>query len=125
MCGEGLRLLALQRAGHRDRHSRDKQAAIFESFVQAAGSSGRHYSGTGLGLTISKRLVEMMGGRIWVESTLGQGSTFHFNVRLGLATSSKAAAPVMPSSLANLRVLAVDDNATNRRILEEMLGVGG
>ena len=99
----------------------EKQAAIFESFVQAAGSSGRHYSGTGLGLTISKRLVEMMGGRIWVESTLGQGSTFQFNVRLGLATSSKAAAPVMPSSLANLRVLAVDDNATNRRILEEML----
>ena len=99
----------------------EKETVIFESFTQADPSNGRHYSGSGLGLTISKRLVEMMGGHIWVESTLGQGSTFHFTVRLGLARPSNVAGPVLPSRLANLRVLAVDDNATNRRILEEML----
>ena len=99
----------------------DKQAAIFESFIQVDGSVGRHYQGTGLGLTISKRLVEMMGGRIWVESTLGEGSTFHFTVRLGMAKSVEEVGSVLPSRLAGLRVLAVDDNATNRRIMEEML----
>jgi len=99
----------------------DKQAMIFESFIQVDGSAGRHYQGTGLGLTISKRLVEMMGGRIWVESTLRQGSTFHFTMRLGVAKSVDEVGSVLPSRLADLRVLAVDDNATNRRILEEMM----
>jgi len=99
----------------------DKQAVIFDSFIQVDGSAGRHYQGTGLGLTISKRLVEMMRGRIWVESTLRQGSTFHFSVRLGVAKSVDEVESVLPSRLAELRVLAVDDNATNRRILEEMM----
>ena len=99
----------------------EKRAVIFESFTQADSSTARHYGGTGLGLTISKRLVEMMGGRIWVESVSGQGSTFHFTVRLGVAESLGWARPALPASLADLRVLVVDDNATNRRILEEML----
>ncbi len=101
--------------------SAEKQAIIFESFTQADSSTARHYGGTGLGLTISKRLVEMMGGRIWVESVPGHGSTFHFTVRLGVADPGGLAGPALPASLADLRVLVVDDNATNRRILEEIL----
>jgi PAS domain S-box-containing protein len=101
---------------------KDKHRVIFHAFVQADGSMTRKYGGTGLGLAISSQLVEMMGGKIWMESEPGKGSTFHFTVRLGLQTRSrKKPRPVQPKVLHNLRVLVVDDNATNRSILREML----
>jgi len=99
-----------------------KQRSIFEAFTQADASMTRTHGGTGLGLTISTRLVGMMGGRIWVESEPGLGSTFRFTARFTLSKTSRAAyEPVELEMLRDLAVLIVDDNATNRRILEEML----
>ncbi len=100
----------------------EKQTAIFEMFEQADTSMTRRYGGTGLGLAIASRLVELMGGRIWVESASGKGSRFHFITRLDLAKlESVEATPAEPGCIHGMRVLVVDDNATNRRILEEIL----
>ncbi|MCS6859992.1 MAG: response regulator [Abditibacteriales bacterium] len=100
----------------------EKQRTIFEAFTQADSSTTRKYGGTGLGLTIASQLVNMMGGKIWVESEVGKGSTFCFTARFGLSTSERCNVPPLERShLSDLRALIVDDNATNRRILEEML----
>jgi signal transduction histidine kinase/CheY-like chemotaxis protein len=100
----------------------DRQEAVFEAFTQADNSTTRKYGGTGLGLTITSRLVTLMGGRIWIESEPGEGSVFHFTAMFtpGRASTIEAA-PLEPVDLSNMPVLVVDDNETNRRILEELL----
>ena len=99
----------------------EQAAKLFQPFAQADSSTTRKYGGTGLGLTISKRLAEMMGGKIWVESNPGQGSTFSFTANLGLG-KERAKKRFKPAfELRGMQVLVVDDNATSRSILQEML----
>jgi len=99
----------------------DKQQKIFEVFSQADSSTTRKYGGSGLGLTISAQLVGLMGGKIWVESEAGKGSTFYFTVQVGQEETELPPEPPDIPPLAGVSALVVDDNATNRRFLEESL----
>ena len=100
----------------------EKQEAIFEAFAQADGSTTRTYGGTGLGLSIATQLIQKMHGRIWIESKVGEGTTFHFTARFGVRdTPAPQVKHADPRDLAGLRTLVVDDNEVNRRMLGEML----
>jgi CheY-like chemotaxis protein/anti-sigma regulatory factor (Ser/Thr protein kinase) len=100
----------------------EEHSRIFAAFTQADGSTTRRHGGTGLGLTITARLVEMMGGRIWVESEAGKGSTFRFTARFGAAESFVVdQLSGLAAGLSGLRALIVDDSAASRLILEEGL----
>ena len=102
-----------------------KRALIFDSFTQADSSTTREHGGTGLGLTISKRLVELMGGLIWVESEVDQGSTFSFTARFQVQAEPKRVVRPPLVDVKGLKTLVVDDNATNRIILREILSGSG
>jgi two-component system, sensor histidine kinase and response regulator len=100
----------------------EKHRLIFEPFLQADGSTTRKHGGSGLGLAISSHLVQLMGGQLWVESVMGQGSTFHFTVRFGMPPRQLPAfMPVDRVNVQNLPVLVVGGNATNQRLLQDML----
>ncbi len=105
--------------------SHDKQQMIFDAFSQVDGSITRRFGGTGLGLTISRRLVEAMRGRIWVDSEPGKGSCFQFTATLGAVKEMSKGRVQEAVSLHGVRVLVVDDNLTNRRILSDMLWAWG
>ena len=99
----------------------EKQQVIFEAFEQADRSMTRKYGGTGLGLAICSQLVKLMGGRLWLQSQVEQGSTFCFTAPFSRQKARRTIGVKKPASLRALSVLVVDDNKTNRHILEEML----
>ena len=98
----------------------ERQQEIFNAFTQADGSTTRRFGGTGLGLTISARLVKLMGGTLWVESTPGSGSTFFIELAVDVVAKASASEPA-PADLGGTRALVVDDNPTNRTILYQLL----
>ncbi|GAA5504949.1 response regulator [Novipirellula caenicola] len=103
----------------------EKQDKVFEAFSQVDTSTTRRFGGTGLGLTISTKLIQLMGGRVWLESKPGVGTTFHFLIHLQIAADQSPRRPADLARLRGTRVLVVDDNSTNRRILQEMLSQWG
>jgi PAS domain S-box-containing protein len=114
--------------------SPEKQKSIFDAFVQADTSSTRQYGGTGLGLTIAGQLVELMQGRIWLESEIGKGSTFYFTARFGMADPSavqarpsgaQALRPVRPAQQKKLRILIAEDNPVNSRLATHLVAKQG
>ena len=104
---------------------KEKLQLVFEPFTQADSSVTRMYGGTGLGLAISERLVGLIGGRIWAESTVGEGTTFHFTLRFGTQIDRPEPEQARTTHLAGLKALVVDEDATNRKILGEMLDMLG
>ena len=105
--------------------AQEKQKQIFESFTQADASSTRKYGGTGLGLTISKQLVELMGGKIWLKSSPGLGSTFYFSLPFKVQSGKVEGFESKFQQFNDLRILAVDDNPTNNFILKEIIADKG
>jgi signal transduction histidine kinase/CheY-like chemotaxis protein/ligand-binding sensor domain-containing protein len=104
----------------------EKQKSIFSPFTQADSSTTRKYGGTGLGLTISARLTAMMGGRIWLESEIGRGTSFRFIVRMqALENTTESGIIAAAASLHGVKILVVDDNQTNRRIMKGTLKLWG
>ena len=101
--------------------TREQAAKLFQSFTQADTSTTRKFGGTGLGLAISKRLVEMMGGEIWVESEPGQGSTFNFTAVFGLGKEKAKRHFTTSPDMRGMKALVVDDNYTSREIFQDML----